>query len=59
MATTILSFSAVISVFVANTYYGENLKLQQKLAVAMRTCVQRVANIRYQHHITRKAHELT
>lgn len=34
MATTILSLSSLVSVFVANGYYGENLKPQQKLAVA-------------------------
>jgi drug/metabolite transporter (DMT)-like permease len=33
MATFILSFSATISVLVAQIYYGENLKPQQWLAV--------------------------
>jgi drug/metabolite transporter (DMT)-like permease len=34
MATTILSFSSLVSVVVAMNYYGENLKGQQKAAVA-------------------------
>lgn len=34
MATTILSFSAVVSVIVSMIYYAENLKTQQKAAVA-------------------------
>jgi drug/metabolite transporter (DMT)-like permease len=35
MATTILSFSTIVSVVVAMNYYGENLKTQQKVAVAL------------------------
>jgi drug/metabolite transporter (DMT)-like permease len=35
MATTILSFSTIVSVLVAMNYYGENLKTQQWVAVAL------------------------
>jgi len=34
MATTILGFSSLVSVVIAMNYYGENLKNQQKVAVA-------------------------